>query len=319
MSRYKFVVYRLKIAFFLVAMAFSMEARAQYDVLFSHYFDMETSFNPATAGKETKLNITGAYAMDMAGFEHNPQTAYISADMPFLIGRSKHGVGVQFVNDKLGLFNHMRISAQYAYKHKVFGGELSIGVQAGLLSEKFTRDGLDLEEGSDPAFATGDVNGSGIDLSAGLYYTLKRFYIGVSAQHLTSPTVNLGEANELKIDRSYYATAGYTFQLRNPLLCLKTSAIGRTDGVMYRADVTARLVYTSEKRCFYGGLSYSPTNSVTALLGMQLRGVNIGYSYEYYTTGLNPGNGSHELFVGYQMNLNLGKKGKNLHKAVRIL
>ena len=124
---------------------------------------------------------------------------------------------------------------------------------------------------------------------------------------------------ELKIDRSYYATAGYTFQLRNPLLCLKTSAIGRTDGVMYRADVTARLVYTSEKRCFYGGLSYSPTNSVTALLGMQLRGVNIGYSYEYYTTGLNPGNGSHELFVGYQMNLNLGKKGKNLHKAVRIL
>ena len=31
------------------------------------------------------------------------------------------------------------------------------------------------------------------------------------------------------------------------------------------------------------------------------------------------GNGSHELFVGYQMDLNLIKKGKNLHKAVRIL
>lgn len=317
--RYNVVVYRLKIAMILVAMAFPVGARAQYDVLFSHYYDMETSFNPAAAGKETKLNITAVYAMDMAGFEHNPQTAYVAADMPFLIGRSKHGVGVQFMNDKLGLFNHMRISAQYAYKHKLFGGELSIGVQGGLLSEKFSRDGLDLEESADPAFPTNDANGSGVDVSAGLYYTLKSFYVGVSALHLTAPTVHLGETNELKIDRSYYATAGYTFRLRNPLLCLKTSAIGRTDGVMYRADVTARLVYTSEKRSFYGGLSYSPTNSVTALLGMQLRGVNVGYSYEYYTNGINPGNGSHELFVGYRMDLNLGKKGKNLHKAVRIL
>jgi len=31
------------------------------------------------------------------------------------------------------------------------------------------------------------------------------------------------------------------------------------------------------------------------------------------------GNGCHELFVGYQMDLNFVKKGRNRHQSVRIL
>jgi hypothetical protein len=38
-----------------------------------------------------------------------------------------------------------------------------------------------------------------------------------------------------------------------------------------------------------------------------------------YTSAISLGNGSHELFVGYQTDLNIGKKGRNLHKSVRIL
>lgn len=93
----------------------------------------------------------------------------------------------------------------------------------------------------------------------------------------------------------------------------------KTDWVGWRADVTGRLVYTHDDRLLYGGLSYSPTNSVTMLLGGSFHGIVLGYSYEFYTSGLNPGNGSHELFVGYQHDINLVKKGKNKHKSVRIL
>ena len=57
--------------------------RAQYDVAFSHYFDMEPSFNPGSVGKESKLNIETAYALDFAGFKDNPRTMYVGADMPF--------------------------------------------------------------------------------------------------------------------------------------------------------------------------------------------------------------------------------------------
>lgn len=45
----------------------------------------------------------------------------------------------------------------------------------------------------------------------------------------------------------------------------------------------------------------------------------LGYSYECYTSAMSLGNGSHELFIGYQMDLNMTKKGKNRHQSVRIL
>ena len=55
---------------------------------------MESSFNPAAVGKQAKLNVTAAYALDMAGFEHNPRTMYLAADMPFQLFNHQQGVGV---------------------------------------------------------------------------------------------------------------------------------------------------------------------------------------------------------------------------------
>ena len=298
---------------------FAGEIKAQYDPSFSHYFDMETSFNPASAGKQPKINVTAAYAMDMAGFEHNPQTAYAAADMPFYALRSYHGAGVLFMNDRLGLFTHMRLTAQYAYKFKLLGGQLSVGLQAGLISEKLDGSKADLADSGDPAFNSAQLSGNAVDLGAGIYYTLKDFYAGISVQHITSPLVKLGDNNELPIDKTYYLSGGYNIKLHNPFLTIKPSVLVKTDMVAWRADVTGRLVYSHDNKLLYGGLSYSPTNSVTMLVGGSFHGIVLGYSYEFYTSGLNPGNGSHELFVGYQQDINLVKKGKNKHKSVRIL
>ena len=292
---------------------------AQYDVSFSHYFDMEPSYNAAAVGKQSKLNITAAYAMDLAGFKHNPQTMYAGADMPFLFMKAYHGAGIQFMNDKLGLFTHQRLALQYAYKMKLFGGTLSTGVSVGLLSESFDGTQVDLEDSNDPAFASSKLDGNSVDLGVGLYYTHRQWYAGVSVQHLNSPLVNLGERNELKVDATYYATGGYNIQLRNPFLSIRPSFLVRTDGVAWRGDISGRLVYTNDKKMMYIGAGYSPTNSVTLLIGGNVHGVVMGYSYEMYTSAINPGNGSHEIFIGYQMDLNLTKKGKNLHKSVRTL
>ena len=295
------------------------EVRAQYDVSFSHYFDMEPYFNAAAVGQESKLNVTGMYAIEFAGFENNPQTAYVAADMPLYFLKNYHGMGVQLMNDKIGLFTHQRLSLQYAFKRKLFGGMLSIGVQAGFLSEDFDGTKVDVEDSGDPALTNSQLTGSGIDFAAGVYFSHRNWYAGLSAQHLNCPTIKLGETNELKIDGTYYLTGGYNIKLRNPFLTIKPSVLVRTDGVAYRADLTGRLVYKNDKRMLYCGLSYSPTNSVTALVGGSFHGVNVGYSYEMSTGAISPGNGSHELFVGYQTDINLVKKGRNKHKSVRIL
>lgn len=298
---------------------FSIGARAQYDVSFSHYWDLEPYFNPAAVGKQSKLNVAGAYNISMAGFENNPRTMYLGADMPFYFIGAYHGAGISLLNDQIGLFTHQRIGLQYAYKHKLLEGTISVGAQFAFLSEKFDGSKLDLGESNDPAFSTSSVNGSAMDLAAGLYYTHGRWYAGVSAQHLTSPLVELGEKNELQIDPTFYLTGGYNIKLKSPFVTIPTSLLVRTDGKAYRADVTARVVYTNEKKVMYAGVSYSPTNSVTALIGGTFHGINLSYSYEIYTSAISVGNGSHELSVGYQTNLNLFKKGKNKHKSVRIL
>jgi type IX secretion system PorP/SprF family membrane protein len=280
---------------------------------------MESSFNPAATGKTSKLNISAAYALDLAGFTHNPRTAYFSADMPFYALKNYQGVGLVFMNDKIGLFTHQKLSAQYSFKFNLFGGQLSVGLQAGLLSEDFDGSKVDLEDSSDPAFSTSQISGNALDIAAGLHYLRGPLFIGASVQHVTAPLVRLGETNELKIDRTYYLTGGYNIQLRNPFLTVKPSVLVRTDWVTYRADVTGRLVYTNDDKVMYGGVSYSPTNSVTVLLGGSFHGILLGYSYEFYTSAINPGNGSHELYIGYQHDLNLVKKGKNKHKSVRLL
>ena len=296
-----------------------MIMRAQYDVSFAHYSDMQPSFNPAAAGKDPKLNVTVAYAMDLAGFKHNPQTMYAAADLPFYFLKTYHGGGIQFINDKLGLFSHQRLELQYALQTRLFGGTLSTGIQAGVLSESFDGSKVDVEDPGDPAIPTTSLDGNQIDLSAGLYYKHGSWYVGVSGLHLNSPCVELGETNELNIDPTFYLTGGYNIRLRNPFLSIQSSFLVRSDLVAYRGDVGGRLVYTHEGKMMYGGLSWSPTNSVTFLIGGTFQGIVAGYSYEVYTSAINPENGSHELFLGYQVDLNLIKKGKNKHKSVRIL
>lgn len=294
-------------------------ARAQYDPSFSHYFDMEPSYNPAAVGKQAKLNVAAAYALDMAGFEHNPRTMYVGADLPFYTLKNYHGIGINLMNDQIGLFTHQRLALQYSLKRPLFNGMLGIGIQGGMISEKFDGSKVDANDSSDPALATTDVNGSGVDLGLGLYYQHGAWYVGLSAQHLTSPTIQLGETSELKIDAVYYLTGEYNIKLQNPFLTIKPSVLVKYDGTAWRGDLTGRLVYEHENKVLYGGATYSPDHSVTVLVGGSFHGVVLGYSYEFYTSTINPGNGSHELFVGYQTDINLAKKGKNKHKSVRIL
>lgn len=303
----------------LMLLAFQT-ASAQQEPSFAHYWAMETSFNPAAAGKESVINVTGGYAMSLTGFENHPKTMYASADMPLYLLNNYHGVGLQLMSDEIGLFKHQRLAVQYAYQHRLLGGTISAGIQIGMLSEKFKGSELDLDNTNDPAFSTTDVTGTALDIAAGLYYKHRRWYAGLSVAHATAPSIELGERSILEVSRTYYLTGGYNIQLRNPLLSIHPSVLARTDGVGYRVDVTARVKYSYEKRLFYAGVAYSPTNSVTALIGGNFHGISLGYSYEAYTnSAIGIGKGSHELFVGYQTELNLYKKGRNKHQSVRIL
>ena len=133
----------------MVVILCAVVIRAQQDVAFAHYWAMEPSFNPASVGKEMKLNVAAAYAMQLAGFENNPKTMYAAADLPFYVLGSYHGAGIQLINDDIGLFSHKRLGLQYALKKAFLGGTLSAGVQFTLLSESFKGSKVDVIDTDD--------------------------------------------------------------------------------------------------------------------------------------------------------------------------
>ncbi len=300
--------------------AFGM--KAQSDVAFTNYWALQSFYNPATSGLDGKLTLQGGYSMQMVGFEHAPATMFVGVDMPVYFIGPRHGVGVGFLNDEVGLFSNKKFYLQYAYHHPFAGGRFSTGFRAALLSESFDGSKLDAVDSGDPVFASGQIDGNSFDLDLGLRYTYKdSWYAGVSVMHLLAPTVSMGDdkVNQVSYEPNLYATAGYTYHFRKPEYVLYATGILRTDLVAWRGDVTARLAYNGEKIKLYGGLTYSPTVSVGLLLGTTFQGINIGYSYEMYTGGVGALHGTHELVLGYSTDLNLFKKGKNKHQSVRIL
>ena len=300
----------------------SLGARAQFDVAFTNSWALQSFYNPAVAGADGLLNVQGAYSMQMVGFDGAPASMFVGADMPAFFLGPQHGMGVAFMNDKAAAFSTKKFYIQYAYHQKLFGGKLGIGVRGGLLNEGFDGTKLDIIDSGDPAFASSQVNGNAFDLDAGLRYVYKDiWYAGVSAMHCLGPSINLGDDKlyKVSIDPTFYAMGGYTLRFRQPQYMLKTDAMVRTDLTAWRGEMTARLLYDGNKGKMYGGVMYSPTNSVAVLAGFTFHEVNIGYSYEIYTTGIGALHGTHELVLGYQTDLNLFKKGKNLHKSVRLL
>ena len=308
---------------FVILTLVSAKALAQYDPYFSHYFDMMTTFNPAAAGRESKTSFYAGYAMTMAGFENAPQTMVFAGDTPFSALGSIHGAGAMIMSDKIGLFTHQRITGLYALRKRLskepHGSQLSIGIQPGMLTEKFRGSEVELGEDNDDAFSKSDIDGNAFDLGIGVLFQRANWYAGISAQHITFPKIYLGEKNEIKLDATYYATGGIDFQLRNPFIKIAASALVMTEGVTYRADITGRVIYTFEEKKLYAGLNYSPTRSVTLLVGGVINGFKIGYSFEGYTNELGFRNGSHEIFLGYSMDVDLGKRGKNRHQTTRTL
>ncbi len=299
---------------------------AQDDVAFTNFWNFQSFYNPAAAGRSGQLDVKGTYRMEMAGFEDAGQTMLIQGDLPmfFVPKAERHGMGAGFMNDKIGLFSTKRLWLQYAYHHP-FGKKniLSAGVKFAMLSNGFDGSDVDLGEGSnDELVPSSNVTGTGFDLDFGLRFERKNlWYAGVSVMHLVSPKVNLGEEKQYQVRTSptICASGGYAFKFKVPEFSLKTDAMVRTNLQSWRADVSGRLCYDGEKGKMYAGLNYSPMVSVALLLGITYQGVNVGYSYEMYTGGIAVQNGTHEIHISYLMELNLTKRGKNRHQSVRWL
>lgn len=296
--------------------------RAQYDAALSHYFLATSYYNPAAAGSTEDLKMLALFNQQWLGFPRAARSFFVTADMPFKIGKTQHGVGLTVFTEGIGLFQNTHIGAQYAYKQKLWGGVLSGGFQIGLVNQSFNGDSIyiptsEYHQQVDEAFPTTKVQSMALDVNVGLYYVHKHFYAGVGFTHVNSPTLELEENIYTYIGGLLNFMGGYNIRLRNPLYELQPSVFLLTDLTNFHTDVTLRMEYN---KMFSGGLSWRVNESVGLLLGAKLGRFQVGYAYSYPTTAIRKAtSGSHEVVVQYRLKLNKTKTGKNKHKSVRIL
>lgn len=305
------------------------QLRAQYDAQIGQYMFMQSSYNPAAVGDGDLMRVYGSHRMDFTGIQDAPMTTYFSFSSPFLIGKTAHGAGVRFVNDRFGLFSNQSLYLEYAYKLSLGKGQLSIGVDLGFMNLSFASDSVDTGAGNDdyhdeydpvlPENSGGNdekgASGMGVDLGLGVYYKTARWWAGLSYAHVTQPKLQLGGGKtEFAVKGTMYLSGGYNWQLRNKDWMLLPSMLLQTDFKSW--DVNLTMLAQLKKRYRFGA-GYRLGGSVNVLMGMDIvNGLQIGYTYELPANSLlKESYGSHELYLAYGFNI---LKPKNTSKVVSV-
>ncbi len=324
---------RLTLIFFIMAAA-ALHLSAQSDAQLSQYYQVKNYYNPAAIGTTDLLSIRGGGRIQWIGIDNAPQTFIASAEMPVKFLNRRFGVGLLMQQESLGLYKNLSVGAQFGYKRKLFKGELTIGLQIGFVnqtfkgSEVFLPDEDEYHQGSDNAIPTRDLTGNAFDLGLGLFYTRGIWWAGLSSTHLTKPVISLksdtGDTStetdnnyEFTVGRAAYLMAGCNIPIKNTLFEVMPSIIVQTDFTFYTGEITARVRYN---KFLSAGLGYRYQDAVTFILGAEYKGFTLGYSYDYPLSAIaKASSGSHEIFAGYALKLDLSDKNKNRHRSIRIM
>lgn len=314
-----------------VLCAVPMMALAQADIQLSQYWAMPSYYNAGATGQGDKMNFLVGTRQQWIGIEGAPSSFWGRADMPLRFLGGHHGIGIAFSSTQEGLFSNMVFGAQYAYKLKIKDSFLCFGAQLGLLDQKFDGSKVEIPSsdhhtpaGEDEDIPTTEVSGMAFDAAFGIYYVHRYFHVGLSATHLTEPTVRYQDSGsendngfEFFVPRQFYFMAGGNIPLRNPLYEIQPSIMVSTDLNVFTAEATVRMRYN---KLFWGGVGYRWNDAVSVMIGAEFKGFVLGYSYDLPVTAvLKASSGSHEVFVGYSMKLDLSDKNKTKHKSIRIL
>lgn len=329
MNKYHYIKY---IPVLLLALFSIFPARGQVDPQFTQYYAVPTYYNAAATGQSDFIRIRGGSRLQWVGIKNAPKAFLLTADMPFKLFNKRFGTGVTVQQESLGLYRNLTADAQLSYKLKILKGTLSVGFQIGFMNESFKGsqvilpDDDDYHEGTDEDIPTTDLSGSSMDLGIGVFYEHKYFWAGVSLQHANSPTITFNaesgqganEKNyEFQAGRTLYFMAGSNIPIKNTLYELIPSVLVKSDFTFTTAEVTARVRY---RKFLSAGIGYRCDDAVSVMLGAEFRNFYLGYSFDYPTNTISKASsGSHEIFAGYSLKLDLSEKNRNRHKSIRIM
>lgn len=290
--------FKISIILFLIFTAIS--SNAQQDPQYTNYMFNTMTVNSAYAGSRGHLSVTALHRTQWVGIDGAPQTQSLSIESP--VGKNV-GVGLSFVNDRLGPSKETYIDASVSYTLRLNNdSQLSFGMKGGarLLN-------VDLFDGFQNQSDVASINNKFLPtIGAGVYWRNEKSYVGLSIPNfLTKNHFDRDDfsSNNYKVSAErlhYFLIAGKVFDLSSSVK-FKPAFLGKfVAGAPAIVDLSANFLIDDTVRL---GVAYRWDDSVSGLLGFQISPrILLGYSYDLTTTRLGDFNsGTHEIMLRYEL------------------
>jgi type IX secretion system PorP/SprF family membrane protein len=254
--------------------------------------------NPAYAGSHESMSVSGLFRKQWTSLDGSPSTQLLTAHTP--VNSKKIALGLILLDDHIGVTQQTGIDVAYAYRISFSETrKLSMGLQTGYARVASQYSNLAVKDPNDPSFSSAAASVDYLYLGTGIYYSSKRFYLGLSSPHADRMTLSKSfSTDENRQSRNYFLTSGYVFTL-SPSFKLKPSMlIKSTDGLSMQADLNCTLLY---KDVFWIGASYRTFTALSFMAKIQLTNqLSAGYAYDNALGSLSTvSGGGHEFMLTY--------------------
>lgn len=272
---------------------------AQQDAQYTQYMYNTININPGYAGSRGVMSVFGLHRTQWVGLEGAPTTNAFSLNTP--INNSNLGIGLSFVNDKIGPTNENNISADVSYTVQTSETyKLSFGIKA--TGNLFSLDTSVLNPVIVADHNLQPVNSQfSPNLGAGLYLHSDKLYFGLSVPNfLQDKKYSDNDYAVFQERMNVYAIGGYVFDLSSDIKFKPAFLTKMVTGAPLQLDLSANFMFFD--KLMLGG-AYRWDAAASALAGFQITdGLFIGYSYDMETTRLKHYNsGSHEVFLRFEL------------------
>lgn len=285
----------------ILFLSLTKNIQAQVDPHFSQFYAYSLWLNPGMTGvMDGDYRITGIYRSQWSNVMTPFNTAGFSADVA--TGKNLN-LGANFLNQTAGDagYKYLNAYASIAYSGVKFGPDhsqqITIGIQAGLLSRRFDPSKFQFGDqwnpitGYNPGAATADViaktSSSVMDVGAGASYfdaasdKKANLFAGVAAFHLTRPQdpfVNSGVKATLPMRLLFHAGARISLSevasiTPNVLFMTQGKSQEKMIGMMGQLKVND---YTD----FLVGANYRVGDAISPYAGVAFQNFVLGASYD---------------------------------------
>lgn len=288
-----------KIIIFFVWILVGASAFAQQDAQYTQYMYNTININPAYAGSRGVLSVFGLHRTQWVGLDGAPVTNTVSINTP--INGTNIGMGLSFVNDRIGPTDENAISADISYTVKTSETfKLSFGIKATANMFNLDVNKLNPADQGDPRLMNLNNNFTP-NIGAGAYFHSDKMYLGLSVPNFFE--THRYDDNSVSVNQermNFYLIGGYVFDLSPSIKFKPAFLMKAVKGAPLQADVSGNFLFNDKLTL---GVAWRWDAAVSAMAGFQItEGLFVGYGYDLETTKLaNYNSGSHEVFLRFEL------------------